>query len=256
MADDNIKNCVDITKIWIYELYKSPCFWLKLSLSIAIIILSSIGIYTVATSAFHYFNEPLSTFDPERLGQLGDFLGGTLNPIFGFLTVCLLLWSVFIQRKELKLTRDELERSAEALNGQLNLSQKEYNRKQLEEIINSLIKTIDIQFNEITIDGSISLKKIINRKKESINDYNINLGPVIKNIRHKHEFSQQIEKLIADINSLRDCMHELIYSENYVSSEVVRDYWIKKSISYMSDLSELGIVSGSQLNEYKSKLKN
>lgn len=44
----------------------------------------------------------------ERLAQFGDFVGGTLNPILGFLTVGLLVWSIQIQMKELKATREEI----------------------------------------------------------------------------------------------------------------------------------------------------
>jgi hypothetical protein len=84
-------------------------YGLKYTLATAIAILAICAtcfIYTIITT---YFGPPLQPmFDQERLGQLGDFLGGTLNPIFGFATVCLLLWSVFIQRKELKETTTAL----------------------------------------------------------------------------------------------------------------------------------------------------
>lgn len=43
-----------------------------------------------------------------RLAQFGDFVGGTLNPLLGFFTVGLLVWSIQIQMKELKATREEL----------------------------------------------------------------------------------------------------------------------------------------------------
>lgn len=49
-----------------------------------------------------------------NLGTFGDFLGGTLNPIFTFLTFIGLLVTIFIQRKELSLTRIELSKTAKA----------------------------------------------------------------------------------------------------------------------------------------------
>lgn len=56
-------------------------FLLKM-FSLAIILgLTTFGLHKIVTSVFHYFNEPLSYSDPERLGQFGDFLGETLNPI-------------------------------------------------------------------------------------------------------------------------------------------------------------------------------
>ena len=61
-------------------------------------------------------------------GQFGDFVGGTVNPILGFLTVIALALTIVLQnrqlamsahelqlsRTELELTRQELKRSAEA----------------------------------------------------------------------------------------------------------------------------------------------
>ena len=41
-------------------------------------------------------------------GAFGDFLGGVLNPILGFATVGLLIWSLKMQMKELSLSREEL----------------------------------------------------------------------------------------------------------------------------------------------------
>lgn len=42
-----------------------------------------------------------------RLGQFGDFVGGVLNPIFSFLAFCGLLYTVNLQRAELKEARNE-----------------------------------------------------------------------------------------------------------------------------------------------------
>lgn len=77
----------------------------KYALAIIIAILAVCALCFIFISITTHFAPPLQPmFDQERLGQLGDFLGGTLNPIFGFATVCLLLWSIFIQRKELRET--------------------------------------------------------------------------------------------------------------------------------------------------------
>lgn len=54
---------------------------------------------------------PPSDFD--KWGQLGDFFGGTLNPIFGFLSVLALLVALVLQSKELAMSREELRLSRE-----------------------------------------------------------------------------------------------------------------------------------------------
>jgi Putative phage abortive infection protein len=67
----------------------------------------------------------LSSPNAETMGQWGDFFGGTLNPILTFLTVAGLLYTIILQRSELRLsreelilTRKELKSSAEALRDQ------------------------------------------------------------------------------------------------------------------------------------------
>ncbi|OGU22267.1 MAG: hypothetical protein A2580_07525 [Hydrogenophilales bacterium RIFOXYD1_FULL_62_11] len=51
-------------------------------------------------------------------GQLGDYFGGTLNPLFGFVSVLALLITLIVQSKELRLSTRELENSSKALRGQ------------------------------------------------------------------------------------------------------------------------------------------
>jgi hypothetical protein len=142
------KTCITSLKKWCIDFYKAPCFWLKVIPLLIVIGLAVFGLFQITTSAFHYFSEPLSFFDPERLGQLGDFLGGTLNPIFGFATICLLLWSVFIQRKELSLTRLELGKSSAALHGQLQQAHNESTRYQLGQLLEQEYKRLENIFSE------------------------------------------------------------------------------------------------------------
>lgn len=58
-------------------------------------------------------------------GQFGDFAGGTLNPIFGFLTVMLLVLSIRVQKEELEETRKELANSSAALELQAKIAKEE-----------------------------------------------------------------------------------------------------------------------------------
>jgi hypothetical protein len=52
-------------------------------------------------------------------GPWGDFVGGTLNPILTFFTVIGVLLTLILQKDELNLTREELSRSADALENQI-----------------------------------------------------------------------------------------------------------------------------------------
>lgn len=53
--------------------------------------------------------------DPNVGGVFGDFFGGVLNPIFTFLTFLGLIVTIVIQRQDLRLSRVEYEKTAEAL---------------------------------------------------------------------------------------------------------------------------------------------
>lgn len=50
-------------------------------------------------------------FGAEHLGQLGDFIGGMLNPVIAGFTFIGLLWTIAMQREELTLQRQELAES-------------------------------------------------------------------------------------------------------------------------------------------------
>lgn len=73
------------------------------------------------TYVVHFWGMPLAD-KGDVWGQFGDYLGGVLNPVFGFLSVFALLVALVLQTRELKLSRDALEvsqreqaKSAEAL---------------------------------------------------------------------------------------------------------------------------------------------
>ncbi|WP_020558242.1 hypothetical protein [Thiofilum flexile] len=54
----------------------------------------------------------------DTLGTFGDFLGGTLNPIFTFLTLISLIVTIVLQKVELSLARAEFKRSSDSLEAQ------------------------------------------------------------------------------------------------------------------------------------------
>lgn len=58
---------------------------------------------------FYYFHFPILTEDNENWAHFGDFVGGTLSSIFSFLTFLAILYTLHLQREELRLNRKELE---------------------------------------------------------------------------------------------------------------------------------------------------
>ncbi len=45
-------------------------------------------------------------------GTFGDYIGGTLNPIFGFFALVAILLTIVLQNRELKLTRDDMKKQS------------------------------------------------------------------------------------------------------------------------------------------------
>ncbi|MCG9745958.1 hypothetical protein [Shewanella sp. Isolate8] len=58
--------------------------------------------------AFYFMNFNGDWGNQADFGAFGDYVGGVLNPVLGFATVGLLIWSLKIQRDELSLSRQEL----------------------------------------------------------------------------------------------------------------------------------------------------
>lgn len=65
-----------------------------------------------------------SNIEIEKLGPMGDYFGGMLNPLISFVTVVLLIFAGILTREQLNKTQD-----------QLDLGREEYNRKQIEDIL-------------------------------------------------------------------------------------------------------------------------
>ncbi len=63
---------------------------------------------------FYNFNNGLSD-DSSTWGTFGDFMGGTLNPIFALFSLFAIIYTIKIQTQELELSRKELEATKEEL---------------------------------------------------------------------------------------------------------------------------------------------
>lgn len=59
---------------------------------------------------FYNFNNGFST-DKGEWGTFGDFIGGTLNPLFAFFSLFAIIYTIKIQTEELEYTKEELGKS-------------------------------------------------------------------------------------------------------------------------------------------------
>lgn len=97
---------------------KSSNVWVNVFLLMGCIGVFAIFIWLLSTHLGSPNSEneiAVFSYTKSDLGTLGDLLGGVLNPILSFITICLLIWSIQIQIDELRETRKEMERSSNAL---------------------------------------------------------------------------------------------------------------------------------------------
>lgn len=84
-------------------------------------------------------------------GQFGDYLAGTVGPLIAFLAFVGLLWTIHLNQRELRLTKDELELSREALQRNNKISASRAERERIEAEKNDLVKVIMPLTEEIEV---------------------------------------------------------------------------------------------------------
>lgn len=96
MTDKNTKNSLKLKKL-------NGLAWVAI-----ILFLVTASLY------FYNFHGVFSTAKSDW-GTFGDFIGGTLNPLFAFLSLIAIIYTISIQTQELEYSRDELKATKEEL---------------------------------------------------------------------------------------------------------------------------------------------
>ena len=97
-----------------------------------------------------------------RLGQLGDYLGGILNPTISVFTLFLAvgLWS--LQKDELELTRNELAETKVAMEKQAKTAERQRQEQRFFDLLNVYQRTVDsIYFPYSNTCGKFALEKFL-----------------------------------------------------------------------------------------------
>lgn len=87
-------------------------------LIVVAIVAAMILLVPIVGYVFMYGSSPV--YSHEKWAQFGDFFGGLLNPLYAFLAFLALLYTINIQRTELKQARAEFRRSADAAQQQID----------------------------------------------------------------------------------------------------------------------------------------
>ena len=164
---------------------------------VRLVIFAVIALVIVIWQYFSHFHEDFATTQ-DKWGQFGDYLGGTLNPIFGFLGFIVLVLTLALQSrqleltkievqnslKELELTREELKRSSDAQ----ELTAKALNKQAEYAVISARLTALDSALSVVT--------EQINQARAY---QHINFNPTVyENLVHNKE------RLAGEINKIAD----------------------------------------------------
>lgn len=160
------------------------------------VFIAIIAIILVLVMYFINFNGSLSNKQSD-FGTFGDFTGGILNPIFGFLTFIAILYTIYIQTKELEYTREELEMTR----GEFTNQTKAFKTSNYLQIISRNYTRL----NEL--ESSLSYTRGGGQSKEIKNDYK-NLIDDIQRDKRIYVPYESLEALVAHIK----------WMENYIKT--------------------------------------
>lgn len=145
------------------------------SLSIGFFILGCLSpIITIFFFNISYTDSLNNLLKVDNIGSVGDFLSGSTTPFFTMAAFLILIKSYFLQKAELKATREEMEASAKALEAQKQIMKNEAQ-------INVDKNTLDIFFMLFNNWRELANKEIFNVYYQVVVDRNMIDKNVIDN---------------------------------------------------------------------------
>lgn len=206
---------------------------------IAILAFATIAIIIASSLYASHFHGGLSS-KQGTWGEFGDFFGGTLNPIFSFLTILALLLTIILQIDELKQTRAAAESSAAALNSQLKISENQAREQSffrfLNDIRNDKIITTHIAKNKALICALYCCiyEKGIEEAERDISRSEIN--SYLKLVSYPGSIYQT---LIAKVATISNIINQFEESEKDKYSQLVRAYLTSTLVAFIYNLSSI-----------------
>ncbi|MGH1428981.1 MAG: hypothetical protein ACRBEE_13640 [Arenicella sp.] len=110
-----------------------------------------ISLLIVSGTYFFHFQKYGISSKPEHWGVFGDYLGGVLGAIFGFLTLLAVLYALYIQTdrldKSIKISEKNLETTKEELKKSNDLQQSQYEVLRIQNFESSFFKLLEFLYN-------------------------------------------------------------------------------------------------------------
>ncbi|WP_286729929.1 hypothetical protein [Acinetobacter sp. UBA1297] len=159
---------------------------------------AGIALFLVFSSYIYQFyivlDFPFSK-DQEVWGQLGDFIGGLLNPLFGFISIILLIKSLSLQNQ-----------SNKKLIEQINNTQRTESLKSFENLFFNLIDIKNGYFTHFLVEISLSPhEKKIFAKDIAVDKLEI----IIQKFRENSYTDEQIKNYLDEINNKNNIFSQI-----------------------------------------------
>ncbi|HHJ15025.1 MAG TPA: hypothetical protein ENJ79_11755 [Gammaproteobacteria bacterium] len=197
--------------------------WIQRNLGWLIVGIGALGLIIGGVTIWIYSSQFGGSVSSEhaRWAQFGDYIGGILGSIFAFLALIALLLTLWLQNRELRISSEELERSAKALidqSGSLVLQNFENRFFNMLSLHHEIVNGIDLRRDgNVTSAGRDCLKVFYGRLKSAFNPairgdfsnyrdgvseiyrefyetYNHELGHYFRNIYRILKFTRQLHK--------------------------------------------------------------
>lgn len=189
------------------------------------------GIFIILFFSSYFWFVGIDEFKPN---ELGDYFGGVLNPMLGFVSFIAILGTIALQRYSIKLQREELKETQ----NEFKIQSKIFNKQQFEETFFSLLKI----FNEL-------------KDKKSTRFYS-SLVSICHKIRDYSQGDKEIEKEYNDILKLYlddDDLTEIFLNDNIICVHTELYNNVKNSIEEHSLFEYLKLKECHYFQEFRKE---
>jgi hypothetical protein len=143
-------------------------------------------IFAISAFVLPYFITKFSIIDFTETGQIGDTIGGIMNPFIGIASIIVMFLAFYMQYKANEIQRDLFKEQKKQFDTELSEQRKQFERNQFDNQFFEMLKTHKENVNEISIEKIYS----------SYDSY------AEKHIKHKQFFTGRgaLEYIIEEIN--------------------------------------------------------
>lgn len=145
------------------------------------------GVLLVLVAAYVFaFYQNGWTKSPETWGQLGDYIGGLLNPLVAGFALLALVASVRLQKAELAATREELKESRQAMQEQAKTAEQQRSEQRFFDLL-GLYQDVVRNFSIEDMQGKAAFK--VWRRNEGLFIFSMNPLPNVDDLEKPSGFN-------------------------------------------------------------------